>query len=103
MDIHPIQSGQMLIIPKVEISTVWELPSIDYQALMASVQLAGKSLQRRFPEKKVGVMIEGLEITDHAHVIVFPFSNAAEYNAKPNINNPPTKLELEQLASELAF
>ncbi len=103
MDINPKQTGQMLVLPKAEVSTVWELTDSDYQALMSSLRLAGRSLLKRFPGKKVGVMIEGLEVTDHAHVIVFPFSTAAEYQAKPDLNNPPSKEELDKLASELAF
>ena len=103
MDINPKQTGQMLVLPKAEVSTVWELTDSDYQALMSSVRLAGRSLLKRFPGKKVGVMIEGLEVTDHAHVIVFPFSTADDYHAKPDLNNPPSKEELNKLASELAF
>ncbi|MGH7234515.1 MAG: HIT family protein [Candidatus Saccharimonadales bacterium] len=103
MDINPIQPGQMLVIPKAEIGVVWDLPAEDYQALMTTLQLAGKSLRNLFPYKKVGVMIEGLEVTDHAHVIVFPFSNVAEYRSVPDLDNPPTSEELEQLASKLAF
>ncbi len=103
MDINPIQAGQLLVIPKVEISTVWELPEPDYQALMSSVRMAGRSLLKRFPDKKVGVKIEGLEVVDHAHVIVFPFSTADEYYAKPDSSNLPSKKELDRLAHELAY
>lgn len=103
MDINPIQPGQLLVIPKVEVGTVWELSSLDYHALMDSVQKAGQSILRQFPGKKVGVMIEGLEITDHAHVKVFPFASVAEYHASPDPKNQPTQEELQQLASKLAF
>ena len=103
MDINPIQFGQLLAVPKNEVSSVWDLPTEDYRALMDSVQKAGQSLKALFPDKKIGVMIEGMEVTDHAHVKIFPFSNAAEYHAHPDINHPPEREELEKLASKLAF
>ena len=103
MDINPIQTGQLLVIPKVELGTVWELPTEDYRALMDVVQKAGQSLKKQFPGKHIGVMIEGLEITDHAHVKVFPFANVAEYHGSPDPNTQPTQAELVSLASKLAF
>ncbi len=104
MDINPIQYGQILVIPKIEVPTIWDMDSDSYQALMDTVQRAGQSIRRVFKNKaKVGVMVEGLEVTDHAHVKVFPFSSLAEYHASPDINNKPNNKELEELAKRLAF
>ncbi len=103
MDINPIQKGQLLVLPKSEVGTVWELSKEDYRALMDTVQVAGQRLARLFNDKKVGVMIEGLEVTDHAHVKVFPFASAREYHNHPDAKNMPTSEELEQLASKLRF
>jgi histidine triad (HIT) family protein len=103
MDINPIQRGQILVFPKAEVGTVWELDDEDYLALMDTVKRAGRKLRQRFPDRKVGVMIEGLEVTDHAHVKIFPFSNLSEYHSKPDLSKPPSKTELEQLANELTF
>lgn len=101
MDINPIQSGQILVIPKAEIGTIWDLSIAEYQALMSTVRQAGLSIRRVFPSaQRVGVMIEGLEVTDHAHVKVFPFSSVSEYHASPK---PAAETELERLAAKLAF
>lgn len=101
MDINPIQKGQILVFPKAEVGTVWDLSDKDYAALMRTVKDAGISIRRVFPQKaRVGVMIEGLEVTDHAHVKVFPFSSIEEYHASSKRVN--TK-ELEELAAKLAF
>lgn len=104
MDINPIQTGQILVIPKKEVPTVWDLDSDNYLALMETVHKAGQSLRDAFMDKtKVGVMIEGLEVTDHAHVKVFPFSTLAEYHAQPDPSTKPSNKELEELAKKLAF
>lgn len=103
MDINPIQLGQILVFPKQEVPTIWDMSEKSYQALMATVQQAGQSICRNFPDKaRVGVMVEGLEVTDHAHVKVFPFSSVEEYHATPGVLKP-TQDELKQLATKLAF
>jgi histidine triad (HIT) family protein len=101
MDINPIQEGQLLIVPKKEVSTVWDLSKEDYTALMNSVQRAGQSLSKAYPHKTIGMMVEGLEVKDHAHVKVFPFSSVSEYHAAPSTR--PTVQDLEKLAEKLAF
>ena len=41
MDINPIQKGQILVVPKAEVPTVWDMGEEDYSALMHTVQMAG--------------------------------------------------------------
>ena len=101
MDINPIQIGQVLVFPKVEIGSVWELPGDIYLGLMNTVWNVGKKLRQQFPDKRAGVIIEGLEVTDHAHVKVFPFSTASEFHATPS--HKPTVEELEALAQKIRF
>jgi histidine triad (HIT) family protein len=104
MDINPIQPGQILVLPKDEVPTVWDLSPDNYQALMSTVQKAGQRLRKVFPDKfRVGVMIEGLEVTDHAHVKVFPFSSIEEYHARPSLKSQPSVEQLESLAKKLRF
>lgn len=103
MDINPIQLGQILVFPKQEVPTIWDMSEESYQALMSTVQQSGQSIRRNFPDKaRVGIMVEGLEVTDHAHVKVFPFSSVEEYHAAPGVLKP-NQDELKQLATILAF
>jgi len=102
MDIHPIQIGQVLVFPKIEIGSIWELPDVDYLALMLTVQKIGQKIRLAYPKKsRVGVIVEGLEVKDHAHVKLFPFSTVAEFHAKPFIS--PTMSELDEIANKLRF
>lgn len=102
MDIKPIQKGQILVFPKVEVGTIWELSNPTYRALMDTVKKAGQKISEVFPDKKrVGVIIEGLEVTDHAHVKVFPFSSTSEFHAIPSYI--PKSNELRSMALKLKF
>jgi histidine triad (HIT) family protein len=104
MDIRPIQPGHVLVIPKKQTDFVWNMDDEDYAALMATVQKVGKRIQQIFPEKKrVGVIIEGLDVEDHAHVKVFPFDDDAEFRTKQDPNAQPDHPSLAALAEKLAF
>ena len=100
VDIAPIQPGQVVVVPKKQVGFVWDLEDEDYTALMLTVKKVGRKIREVFPEKeRVGVMIEGLEVTDHAHVKVFPFSSG-EYRNLPS-GDEPDHVALAALADRL--
>lgn len=104
LDIHPITEGHVLVVPKNQANFVWDLDDDDYQALMATVQKVGRRLREVYPEKtRVGVMIEGLDVDDHAHIKVFPFSTEAEYRNVPDMTAEPDHSALAAVAEKLAF
>ena len=103
LDIHPIQPGHVLVVPKKQVPFVWDLDAEDYQALMATVQKVGSRIREVFPEKeRVGVMIEGLDVVDHAHVKIFPFSKG-EYRTIPDMTVEPDHAALAEIAQKLRF
>lgn len=102
LDIHPIQPGQVLVVPKRQVGFIWDLNNEDYQALMATVQKVGRRIREVFTDKtRVGVMVEGLDVADHAHVKVFPFSTEAEYRATPDTSTEPDHDTLKTVAAKL--
>ena len=100
MDINPIQTGMVLVVPKAQVDHFIELSDKDYQALMASVKKVGQKMQEIFPDKRIGVQIEGLDVP-HAHVKVFPFASANEFRALPNTMLEPNHPALAQMAKKL--
>lgn len=101
MDIHPKQQGQIVVVPKVQVDFVWDLETADYIALMTTVQKVGKALRVTFPNKaRVGIMIEGLEVDNHAHVVVLPFNDSLEFHAPPDENEPDHE-KLAKLAMKI--
>lgn len=104
LDIHPIQPGHVLVVPKSQVGFVWDMEAADYQALMATVQKVGQRIKEVFPEKRrIGVIIEGLDVEDHAHIKVFPFDNDDEFRHKPDLQTEPDHAVLAELAKKLAF
>jgi histidine triad (HIT) family protein len=100
MDIHPIQPGMVLVIPKRQIDNFEDLPDELLQAVMLTTKKIMLSLRRVFPDKKkIGLQIEGLDVP-HAHVKIFPVNTGAEFHAYAS-ETDPNHNELEQLAVKI--
>ena len=103
LDIHPKQTGQIVVVPKVQVSFVWDLEEADYQALMATVQKVGRRLREVFSDKqRVGFLVEGLDVADHAHVVVLPFNTSDEFQGTP-ADGEPDHATLAKIAERLRF
>lgn len=104
LDIHPIQPGQVLVVPKKQVGFVWDMESADYQALMSTVHKVGKRIKEVLSEKRrVGVIVEGLDVADHAHVKVFPFDDEEEFRNVPDMDTSPDHEALAAMAKRLYF
>lgn len=102
MDIHPIQPGHVLVIPKRQVEFVWDLEEADYQALMRTVQKVARRIREVLPAPYVGQQIVGIDVP-HAHVHLIPFSTVAEYRAVPDMSAEPDHAALAEMAAKLSF
>jgi histidine triad (HIT) family protein len=103
MDIHPVQPGQVVVVSKRQVATVWDLSDEEYQAMMHAVRTIATKMQQVFPNKKrITVMIEGLDI-DHAHIKIFPADSGVEYRAEPDMDAEPDHPALAALAEKLSI
>lgn len=104
MDIYPIQPGQVLVVPKAETPTAWDLDDDQYHALMDTVKKIANKMREVFPDKKrIGIMIEGLDVDNHAHVKIFPINSGDEFRNIPDMNAEPDHQALAELAQKLAI
>lgn len=103
LDIHPIQPGQVLVVPKSQVEFVWDLSDEDYIAVMNTAKKVAYKLREVFPDKsRAGMQIEGLDV-DHAHIKVFPFSTDEEFRYHPDVSLEPDHSALAEIAKKLAF
>lgn len=101
LDIHPIQPGNVLVVPKNQVEFVWDLSPEDYQALMNTAQKVAKRLREAFSEKtRVGMHVEGLDVA-HAHLKLFPFSTDAEFHNHPDASAEPDHNALAAVAAKI--
>ena len=100
LDIHPKQPGHVLVVPKKQIEFIWDLPDQEYAALMATTQKIGRHIREILHPGYVGIMVEGIAVP-HAHVHVFPFNTAAEYNTHADMSAEPDHAALAAMAVKL--
>jgi len=80
LGITPPVEGFTLVIPKVHSNELWYMEDDDYQALMNTVRKIGQHLRRQFNTARVGLQVEGLDVS-HTHVKILPFSTAGQFRA----------------------
>jgi histidine triad (HIT) family protein len=103
MDIHPIQPGNVLVVPKAQVENFFDLSPEYYAAFMDTVKKVGARLHQVYPEKRrIGVQIEGLDVP-HVHAKLFPIDSGKEFHAMQDTNQEPDHEQLAALARELAF
>ena len=102
LDIHPVQPGHTIIIPKQQIEFVWDLGDEDYSAVMATAKKAARRIRDVLGVRYVGELIMGVDVP-HAHVQLIPFNVIAEFKAEQDMNAEPDHEALAEMAKKLAF
>lgn len=100
LPLRPIAKGHVLVVPKAQIDQFFDLPSPDYEALMATVQKIAKHMQAVLGTKRVGLQVVGLDVP-HAHIHVVAFDTADEYYERHDQLPPLEPAELQALADKL--
>ena len=96
LDINPETKGHTLVIPKVEVDKIYELPDADYQALMATVKKLSAHMEDVLGARTLWKVI-GTDVP-HAHVHLLPFDETWSHNRHVEM----TPEEFEQLRQQLA-
>ncbi len=102
LDIHPVQPGHTLVIPKKQVEFVWDLPADDYQAVMATTKKVALRMREVLPPPYVSSRIVGVDVP-HAHVQLIPFSVADELRKQQDMDAEPDHTVLAEMAKKLAF
>jgi histidine triad (HIT) family protein len=85
LDIHPVNPGHILIIPKEHIETVFDMPGGLYEEMFNTAKALSTPLQKAMGSARVGMVIEGFGVP-HAHLHLVPINHAHELDssrAKP--------------------
>lgn len=102
LDIHPVQPGHLLVIPKEQIEFVWDLPDDLYQAVMATTKKMAVHMRNVLDQPYVSERIFGLDVP-HAHVQLIPFAAAADLRVQPDMDANPDHDALAKMAERLKF
>ena len=102
LDIHPIQPGHTLVIPKKQVQFVWDLPDDDYRAVMETTKKVALRIRDVMSPPYVSERIVGVDVP-HAHVQLIPFTMVADLKAEQDMTAEPDHPALAEMAKKLAF
>lgn len=103
LDIHPIQPGHTLVVPKQQVDHFDDLDESDYAAVFAAVKKIAQKQKAVLKKQRVCVRIEGFDVP-HAHVHVYPCDTAQEfYGASDRASREPDHQALGEKASQLTL
>ncbi len=94
LDIFPLQKGHVLVVPKIEVDKVFDIPDTFLNELMQFIKPIAKAIEASFPCNRVSMVTVGLEVP-HAHVHLIPINNANDIN----FDNPKLKLTTEEFVA----
>ncbi|TCJ18828.1 HIT family protein [Flaviaesturariibacter flavus] len=93
LDIFPLREGHVLVIPKVEVDKIYDLPEEYLSGMLVFAQPIAKAIEKAFG-KRVGMAVIGIEVP-HAHLHLVPISSSNDIN----FTQPKMKLSEAQLKS----
>ena len=89
LDIFPLVKGHTLVIPKIEVDNLFDLPQDYLSELLVFAQPIAKAIERSFHCNRCGISVVGLEVP-HAHIHLVPI------NSMDDLNFTRGKLKLSQ-------
>ncbi len=94
LDINPIQKGHTLIVPKLEVDTLFNLDEQLYDKVMHRVRYVAQVMKAKFNCERVCVFVEGYGIS-HAHVHLVPTNKPEDFDKSHMYS--ASKEELEEV------
>ena len=86
LDIAPLQKGHTLVVPKIEIDKVFDLPTNYLAEMLVFAQPIAKAIETSFPCNRISMVTVGLEVP-HAHLHLIPINVAKDIDfANPKLS-----------------
>ena len=92
LDIFPLAVGHVLVIPKNETDSIFDLNDQEYKGLWQFAKKVAKAIEKTIPCKRVGIAVIGLEVP-HAHIHLIPLQSVEDIN----FSKPKLKLDSDMM------
>jgi histidine triad (HIT) family protein len=79
LDVFPLREGHVLVVPKVEVDKIFDLPDSYLQEMLVFAKPIAKAIEKAFPCNRCGISVVGLEVP-HAHLHLMPINSANDIN-----------------------
>ncbi len=99
LDVKPLAKGHVLVIPKVEVSYIFDLEDDMLVGLHLFAKEIAIAMKKAIACKRIGVAVIGLEVP-HAHIHLIPLNTESDIHfSKPKLDF--SNEELTQIALEI--
>ena len=97
LDIMPLVKGHVLVVPKREVSYIFDLEPNELSSLHLFAQQVAKAMDKTLTCTRIGMAVIGLEVP-HVHIHLVPLRTVDDIN----FTRPKLKLTQEELAATAA-
>lgn len=96
LDVFPLVKGHVLVVPKMEVDKLFDLPDEYLAAMLLFAKPIAKAIEKTMDCKRCGISVVGLEVP-HAHLHLLPINSANDLNfTQPKITVSTEEMELIQ-------
>ena len=74
LDVNPIKEGHTLVVPKMQVDYIYDLPEDIFKELFVFSKKVSRILKKTFDCKRIGLSVIGLEVP-HAHIHLVPIDH----------------------------
>ena len=94
LDVNPVNKGHTLVVPKLQIDYIYDLPEDIFSKLFIFSKQVSQMLKNSFSCNRIGISVVGLEVP-HAHIHLIPINNIEDMNfERPRVNYSKDDFEL---------
>ena len=102
LDIHPINDGNVVVIPKEHVEQIWDMDDQLYQHLMQVAKKISHRIREVLNPFRVGVIVEGFEVP-HAHYHLLPLDEGMKQSLENRNQGDVDHDKLAEIAKKLAL
>jgi histidine triad (HIT) family protein len=79
LDVNPLQEGHTLVVPKIQIDYIYDLPEDVLSELFIFSKIVAKKIENSIKCERIGIAVVGLEVPQ-AHVHLIPINEISDIN-----------------------
>ncbi len=96
LDINPLVEGHTLVIPKLPIDRIWDVPNDYLSEILIFAKPIALAIEKAFPCNRCGISVVGIEVP-HAHMHLVPLHSADDLNfTRKKLSPTPEDLKKTQ-------
>lgn len=97
LDINPETKGHTLVVPKLEVDKIYDLPDDYYQALMATVKKLSSHMESKLGSRILWKVV-GTDVP-HAHVHIMPLDESWQHGKTLSLSDE----EFDRIRSKIEY